>query len=444
MKHRLACIAVLASALAPADPGFTAGPPVAWQGEVERAGELHRIPVSEAMYRALGDRPPERLRVRNADGEPVAGELIRAERLFDRKTERRLALPVFTVPASAVDESGEWRVSVAVDDAGRIENVDVEGGKTETVSGPPSWLLDSGDPDRAPERLEIDWQGAEAPFTGRLRISGSDDLDNWRRIDSAVVAELSGDGHRLVRDEIELAGSYRYYRLDPEELPAGWRLSDVTAVTGMDAAVPLEKHTTRVGPETDGREPAIAYPLGGPMPVTGIRVLDDGPFVLRARLLAGPADGRYGIGRTTFYSLTHDDARLEKRYLGVDARRAPKWWLEGDNGAIAPTLAFEWYPDQLVFLPRAAGTYYVDVVPEGEEAPPTANPGITTILESTGSGVETLPVLAVGPADADFAALDARERPVDWQRITLWIVLVLASLVLIVIGWRLIRPGSSE
>lgn len=446
MKHRFASVVFLMSGLLWSAGFGAAEPPVAWRGTVDRAGTLHRIPLTEAIYRALDDRSPDHLRVTDAGGNPVAAELVRAERLFGRTTDRRQAVPLFTVPATAVDEAGDWNVSVSVDESGRIERVGVEGGRKATRTGMPSWLVDTGDLERPPERFELRWTGADAPFTGRLRVSGSDDLDRWREIESVVVAELSGDGHRLVRDAFELKRPYRYYRLVPDGLPAGWRLSEVTAVARMDAGVPLERRATTVAPETGGRETDAVYRLGGRMPVTGIRVRTEGPFVFHARFLAG-AEGDHGrrrVGQTTFYSLRHEGALLENRYMAVATRRAPTWWLERDDRSVAPALAFEWFPDQIVFLPRKSGVHYVHVAPPGEPGPAGAAAGISAVLDSTGSRVESLPVVAIERARADGMAPGAGKRAVDWQRIALWSVLVLASVVLIFIGWRLMRPRLTE
>src|SRR5690606_37973803 len=208
------------------------------------------------------------------------------------------------------------------------------------------------------------WAAGEEGIDRAYRIEASDDLRQWRPVQSrAQLIDLSRDGERLLQRRVPVAASARYLRLLPAQGQGSPQLQAVhVELAAPDRPAPLQWREL----------------VGTPMEEAGVQAR---VFELDARYPVESADLQYegnGTGQWRLYSREHADVPWVLRAgpwvayaigSGGDTNRsAPQpltgitrdrqWKLVGAEGVgLAPKLRLGWRPEALVFIAQGTPPY---------------------------------------------------------------------------------------
>ena len=405
---------------------------------------LYELPLPAVVYQRSARADLGDLRVFNAAGEAVPHGLLPGP-LRSPQTPRRITLPVFPFEEAA-RRAGGLDVRIAQNADGTRVTVR---GSAETPAIEHAWLVDADALTETPVALLLAWPAASAPFTRRVTVEGSQDLDHWQRLAEAVtIADVSWAGERLLANRVDLSrGRYRWYRVRPadgtETLP-GLGVSAELPVDG-DRGSAREWMPVPVEPGADARA-ELGFETPVALPVDRIRLdpAERNTF-LRLRLQArGIKDKDWReTGAGSVYRLDYGGTMLRSAPLPVHAVGATRWRLLADTangtgfGPAAPAVEVGWIPRSLVFLARGEGPF-------------TLAFGSKRVTPVTADGRRRLgaAVVIVGlprathgdPRELSPTTHALRERrDVDWKQLVLWGVLVGGAALLALLALRLMR-----
>lgn len=414
----------------------------------EGAG-AHAVVLDDAVYRqarspALGD-----VDVLNAQGEPVPAQLMRAGD-GDRAEAPRVPVRWFVLPHAA-DVPDGWSMAVERGADGSVLRVQAGASAAQPGDGPAAWLVDASGLESGIEALHLEWAPDEGGIDRAYRIEASDDLRDWRPVQSlAQLIDLSRDGERLVQRRVPVSARARYLRLLPAQGQGSPQLLAVQAeLSAPDRRAPLQWREL----------------TGTPVEERGARAR---VFDLDARYPVEVADLQYdgnGTGQWRLYSREHADAAWVLRVgpwvaytigRGEGANRsAPQplsgitrdreWKLVGSEGAgLAPRLRLGWRPEAVVFIAQGAAPYRLvagSARAQREDAPvalsleairgaqgPDWRPGAATLAGMQPLGGE--------------AALVPAAAPRDWRTWLLWALLIGGALLVAGFAASLLRKPA--
>ena len=137
-----------------------------------------------------------------------------------------------------------------------------------------AYLLDASSLKVPLADLALEWENSRREWSPRLRVEGSDNLEDWTLlVPSAVLINLRYGDHRLERRVIELNGAkMKYYRLSSTgstELPK--LISAVARLTASGAELPRHWTSVTATPRSS-RTGDYLFTTSGLMPVDRIRV----------------------------------------------------------------------------------------------------------------------------------------------------------------------------
>jgi len=403
--------------------------------EPERSAALYRLELPEAVYlgatRAdLGD-----VRVFNAQGEAVPFTLRIPPQTSINQSE---PVPVFPIPGEV--REGEMAVRVRTDDRGAV--IDVTPSRAVHSAQPiGGYLFDLSQLQAPVHRLTLDWAEPEGGFVAQVELAVSEDLQDWRPLGGATLAELRMAGHQLRRNSIELPGVRgRYLRIDWPRPLAGVSLQTAQAEL-RDAPAPRLRWR-----EIDGRpddQSGVVFDSGGHMPVTQVQLaFADDNRLLEARLasgnaMQGPWQPRSGA---LFYRLRADQAELISPPLTL-ATVTDRYWRLSAAGQTIPSgvrLRLGWQPRELVFLAQGGSPYVLAFGSGVATAPTSAVPQLLRNVEANPHLVAEAKVAGQVTLAGPRAA-EPPPAPLPWRRWALWAVLIAAAAGLGLMAWRLAR-----
>lgn len=403
---------------------------------------LYRVELGPDVYRAALSPRLDDVDVLDGQGRPVPAQLLAARAPVEVATVRS-SLPWFPLPGADAGRGGDLALVVERATDGSVVRVDVRMDADATApAASTSWLVDASAMRGSIDALVLDWREAPSPLEATFRIEGSDDLRQWRVLQSsAVLFDLHGGGLRLRRDRLPVGAAARYLRLVPLSGAGRLVVTKVEAERGEEPA--------RVGPvqwlDLEGRPgagrdaEALLYELDGRFPVESVDVSlaagataqwrlysrdeADAPWVERA----GPWLGfRIGDERSPPQPLARP---LRDRYWKLEAMPAP---------ARPPVLRLGWRPESLVFVAGDAPPFRVVA---GSARAVRGDAPVARSLEAVRSarGADWQPPLATLGQGAPLAG-DAALRPArDWTTWMLWGLLVAGAAMVAAMAFRLLR-----
>jgi len=422
----LALLAAGASA-APADE-YAVQWPLALADEDAGA---HAVVLEDVVYRQARSPALHDLDVLNADGAPVPAQLMRTGD-GSRAEAPRVPVRWFVLPRAA-GVQGDWSMAVERGADGSVLRVQAGARDAQASDGAAAWLVDASGLDAGIEALHLEWAAGEEGLDRAYRIEASDDLQDWRPVQSlAQLIDLSRDGERLLQRRVPVAARARYLRLLPAQGQGNPQLQAVQA----ELSVP------------ERRAPLQWRELGGtPVEERGVRAR---VFDLDARYPVEAADLEYegnGTGQWRLYSREHAEApwvlragpwvaytigsgdganRSVPQPLGGISRDR-QWKLVGAEGVgLAPRLRLGWRPEALVFVAQGAPPYRLVAgsARAQREAAPVAQ-SLEAIRGVQGPdwrpGVATL--AGMQPLAGDAALVPAAAAR-DWRAWLLWSLLI--------------------
>ncbi|MGY1408546.1 DUF3999 domain-containing protein [Luteimonas sp. A611] len=413
----------------------------------EGAG-AHAVVLDDAVYRQARSPALRDLDVLNADGASVPAQLMRTG---DGARTQAPRVPVrwFVLPRAA-DVQGGWSMAVERGADGSVLSVQAGASGAEAGDGPAAWLVDASGVDASIEALHLEWAAGEEGIDRAYRIEASDDLREWRPVQSqAQLIDLSRGGERLVQRRVPVAARARYLRLLPAQGHGTPRLQAVHAeLAAPDRRAPLQ-----------WRELA-----GTPVQERGVQAR---VFDLDARYPVEAADLQYdgnGTGQWRLYSREHADASWVLRagpwvaYAigngGGANRSAPQpltgitrdrqWKLVGAEGiGLAPLLRLGWRPEALVFIAQGAPPYRLvagSARAQREDAPVAQSLEAIRGVQGPDWRPGAAALADMQPLAGERALVPASAR--DWRTWLLWALLIGGALLVAGFAASLLRKPS--
>jgi hypothetical protein len=411
--------------------------PLALHGDVEYFG----VDVPPALYRSVSDPSLQDTGVYNADGQPVP-RIFRRPQAADEDTEQRVALKLLPLHGQEADALQRLRLMLHQVEGGTTLELDTGEPAGPDPAGPLlAYIVDMREIEQPLEALEFDWPAAPRGFIGKVRAEGSDDLEHWRHLGDATLADLEYGDTRIEQDRLNLQRSEtEFLRITWQGMLPEWRLAGATGIF-QGAATPVDRDWLTLDPvRTDETGREFVFEAGGFPPVDRVQVLlPDENVVVRANIL----HRRYGeeSWRSThegvFYNVSRQGSALQSPPAAIRLTRASAWMVRIQAGATgAPVkLVLGWRPDQLLFLAQGTPPFELvagriqDRLDRFPQQRLLGDPSIFEALQESGpAGSATLGARMVRGGAGRLEAPAA----LSWRVLLLWAGLVAAVLL---VGW---------
>lgn len=425
-------------------------------------GGAYRVVLTEEIYRSAQDAGLADIEVFNANGESLPVSLQGPESAGAQEWPRESrGLPWFPLAtAGGTDTPLDLRLDTRLDTDGRIVGVDAKlrGGGSAVRAPAQAYLIDLSQHKTPFASLQLAWAADAKPFSTRVQLAGSDDLQNWNPLAEAALADLSNGADTLRRDRIEIARqhAFRYLRLS---VAGGDALPPLSAINAeapppppepewrwlsLDGQVQQERGRTWYRYALDARIPARQLDVraaAGNSAVTWT-VSSRENDALRWITRAGPWTGfRVASGDSVDSSTPQQlTAGLREREWRVDAGQAP---------AAPPTLQLGYRPEVLVFLAQGPGPY---TVAAGSAKARRMDAPLSSLLDALRRrhGADWKPYPARPGASRTVSGLAALQpppptpQPQDWKHWLLWGLLIGGAVVVTTMAMSLLQKGKDE
>ncbi|TQV61867.1 MAG: DUF3999 domain-containing protein [Halothiobacillaceae bacterium] len=375
------------------------------------------------------------LRVFNATGQAVPHGFVPAQ-LQDAPRIRR-TLPIFPLttldaPAGASTREPLPDLEIERDRQGQVLRITQRPGPRpeRTTLG---YLIDNSRAELPLVELELEWSADAAPFA-RIEVEGSDDLEHWRSLAQASLADMRFGHEHLQQRTITLQPiRLRYLRLR-------W-LSDarpmLDAVHGQFRDAPPERWDERVMPLEGGKDAgAWRFNLPGPVGIERLALEAGHDNVLyQGRVLSRRDRHADWIMRAPLlqYRISMDGELLGSDPVRLPPSRDREWLVRLDQpetaGQEGLSVRIGWRPRQIMFIASGPAPF---MLAWGNPAIEPA-PGISAPPEAR----DRLPAEEARIGETRPLGGEARLKPpFRWQTLLLWGVL-LAGVGLM--GWMAMR-----
>lgn len=447
MKKIAWLLALPLVALAATADDYASQWPLALQRE---DGGAYRVVLDRGVYRQLQSPKLQDLVVADAAGTPVSTAVFPQEAPL-AQAGQAVPLPWFRLPADAASPDLDIRAISEIDANGVLRRVEVGGdGKAANDTEDNGFVIDASQL-RAPVAvLRFRWSDA-APFDRGYRVSASDDLRQWREVESAArLVQLSNGGRRVVEDRIALpAVQARYLRLLPQpRQAAALAVTDVSAELVGQAPAPPRQWEDLAGTRVDTRDGAsFEYTLDGRFPVEAADVAMPGNstrgWTLQSRDDAQAPWQPAAAAWVAFRIDSGGKASQSPPQALFDTRRDRYWRLlaRAPFEGAAPTLRLGYRPEVVVFLAEGRAPYALLAGSAHAQRQSAPLPQLVDALRVE-RGKDWQPATATLGAQqplAGEAALQPRAEKPDWKRWTLWAVLASGALLVAGFAFSLLR-----
>jgi hypothetical protein len=415
------------------------GFPLQWSGD--EGFYMASVPLS--VYRSATDTQLRDSGVYNASGQPVP-RIYTQPPAQPKPASVRAPLsfvPLFSGQSASPDD---LRLRLRREGDGTTV-LELDSGAAEAAQTEPAvlsgYIVDTRGVDQDLNTLEYAWDEAHAGLLGRINVEGSNDLQNWQNIGSSTLAQLSYDDASIEQMTTSLKkGSFDYLRLSWRDLPAEWRLDQVTGVFS-DQPATTEREWLELEPVShDAEAGEWIFDAGGFPPVDRVSVLLPAENVLmRATVFhrSGPGKEWRRSHNGVFYHLAKSGGSLESPAAKVGAVRTGEWKLRLNSGSVnGPVkLKLGWIADRLSFVAQGEGPFELAVgraLDESGRYPHhdmLGDKAIFRLLENSGSpGTAAVGQRQVLGGETRLVVA----KPAPWRKIGLWIGLAAA---VGLVGW---------
>jgi hypothetical protein len=432
-----------ASVTPAADPDGSSPNDFAYRMRVSGTADsaAYRVALPLALYQKIVHADLSDLRVFNGSGEQVPFAIERPASGTVSNAAAALSLFPLQDDSSATLDA----VKVTIESGRAAINVQT-GRQTPPAGRINTYLVDGRSLDVPVAALRLEWPQDAADFAGRVRVEASDSLGDWRSVAGAnPVANLHSGAGRLVEQRVEFSPTKaKYWRLSWVGPAAPFVLTSVLAEPARQN-VDARRVSLESAASPSRKSPGeFEYDLGARLPVDRVNLgLPDTNTVVEVELLsrAHSTDAWHTVRRCGFYRLKSDGEELRNGPVSVASNTDRHWLLRtnpksGGLGSVAPHLVVEWVPQEVVFVARGAGPFYVAY-------------GSAT-ADSAAVSLAGLPKnLSIAPAslsEPQSVGGDVRLKPPPepyaWKAALLWMILIAGAALLAWMALRLSKDFS--
>lgn len=350
-------------------------------------------------------------------------------------------LPLFALPAEAATP-GAAAVQIDVAEGGAIVAVR---GMNNAAQSDRRFLLDATAHDADIAEVDLKWPDDVTQFVASVSVEGSNDLTVWvRLVANAAVAVLAADGHsvRVARVSMRPA-RYRYYRIVQTAGAMPLPLKGVQVRSSATAAVSRSWKTLAGVPGDDG----VMFDTGGRFPVDRITLERDGDSFLQSFELFSRASATTrwrSHGTMTVYRLSVEGRAIDSEPVSVIATTDRFWRIAADpTRTSADKLRIGWAPHELVFVVQGAQPF---ALAYGRADLSATHWPMNDLVKRIGGDrtLASLPMakLAESVETGGPARLLPAPKPINWQTIGLWAILVLGVGIVAMLAVRMVRSDQ--
>ena len=403
---------------------------------IEAEAAIHSLVIPDEVYLTAGRHDLGDLRVLNADDEmlPHAVRLLAEDDSTGRKRE---AVPFFPLTGTA-EETGRDDLAVTVRRGSDDLIVGIASGTPDGGEGPVAYLLDLGKRHAAVAALELRWNNAGLPIKA-VSLLESDDLVHWRpAVESAILADLEYNGHRVVAHDITLpAPVRRYLKLIGKRQGALPDLAGVEAIA-RGAAMDEERrwaHLRRGRIGREGDRSFVDYQEEYHLLADRVRLrFAETNSMLRASVQSRQDSGSPWITRCSevFYALQVEETEIARDVCAFPPTADRLWRLQiiedgvgVENPKRTPSLELGWMAAELLFVARGKAPYTL-VYGSGNAGGSGKSAESQMLLEAVAGSEQKMVRQATAGNRIELGgekALQPVPPPLPWQRWLLWVVL---------------------
>ena len=196
--------------------------------------------------------------------------------------------------------------------------------------------VDARDLEHEITALVFKWPRQSRGFIGRILVEHGDNLQHWRRLGSASLANLEYDDTLIEQNRVELSGKTSdYLRIVWRNMPDDWAVESVAGVyTSVGRSVKRDSLTLDpVGPDDTDRE--FIFDANGYPPVGRVDLVLPGENVVVNASIFSRQDeeGRWRLAhKGLFYNISRQGESLQANPAKIDLSRAGQWKVKLDSG----------------------------------------------------------------------------------------------------------------
>jgi hypothetical protein len=415
--------------------------------DIDGPGPVYATRLPVEVYRSVTRADLSDVCIVNAAGELVPFAVRRPE---PARAEPAALVPLNLFPVQDTSEATGEALRLRLR-AGET-SLDIERPAAPTsTERPASYLVDARSLKAQITEIRIGWDSTAAPFSARLSIDASEDLEHWRPVSAgAELASLHYAGQDFVRDTVSIAPTQAsFLRLVWNEAASAPVITQVDArPQGVEA--PVRKLSYAVAGTPTGQEGEFEFDLGARIPAEQVTLLlPERNSVASVEFLVPmpetPDWRSVAAGRV--YDLgVPGSSDLINPPLPVASPAESRWRVRIDKagggvGRGVPRLEVSWTPSEVLFLARGNGPYRLLY---GNAAAPALSLDPESLLNPTGTPDSVRRRFVPSPATLGVSQVLGgvqRLRPApptpDWKRWILWAVLVMGVAALGSMAWKL-------
>jgi Protein of unknown function (DUF3999) len=400
------------------------------------------LPLSVYQHTVRGDLGD--LRVFNAQGEIVPHRLSLPARSNSGQT-AYASLPFF--PLLGPVNSLKQNIS------GTLINIGSTG-KSATPAVLSAYIIDASALKLAVQALELEWEDSKENFVGSLTIDSSDDLKHWITVvRHAPLAKMQFGGHTLQQKRVEfpaLRGKYLRLSWPADQRPL--KLSSLRTELSSARVEAMPNWQIAQASAVADKVGEYEFDLAAHLPLQKVRMLLPQRNTLVQAVLFSRArreDSWQPVSNSVIYRLQQQGQDLHSEDITVANNH--RYWLlrvaqnNGGLGSGIPEMQAAWLAHQLHFVTRGTAPFQLAYGSSG------VNPAEFQFQSFLAAGTAEqadihIPVAHTGAQQilGGTDKLQARAPELPWQKISLWIILGIAVLLLGWMAYRLLKQMNTQ
>jgi hypothetical protein len=420
--------------------------------DIHDPGPVYAATLPLEVYRSVTRADLSDVCIVNAAGELVPFALRRPE---PARSEPADLVPLNLFPVQGTSEASGEALRLRLRAGETSLDIDRPAAATSTEH-PTSYLVDARSLKTPITEVRIEWGSSAAPFSARLSIDASEDLEHWRPVSTGTeLVSLHYAGQDFVRDTVSIAPTQAsFLRLVWNDVAIAPVITQVGARPQGDEA-PVQKLSYAVAGTPTDQEGEFEFDLGARIPAERVTLLlPERNSVANVEFLLPVPETRNwrGVVAGQVYDLgVPGSSDLVNPPLPVASPAEQRWRVRigkagGGIGHGVPRLEVSWTPSEVLFLARGNGPYQL-LYGNAAATALSLDPG--ALLNPIGTSDPARRRFVPNPATLEATHVLGgvqRLRPVtptpDWKRWILWAVLVMGVAALGSMAWKLSKSMS--
>lgn len=416
----------------------------------EGSSSLREVALPTDVYKKMHRNDLGDIRVFNAEGQPVPHQFSRTKAVGSSKV---LTMVFYPFDKQQAENTGNIQVIIkqkADEQSLRINQQN--GSNMPNKSEEYQYIIENTFAKNKDEKLcqlKFEWQQPKPTMVLGLKLETSADLQNWRTLKSrANISKLNYSGSELVRDKVKFScTTQKYLRMRWLKPQQGVHLKSIQG-TYRKKGEQATQWTSLGNPQTDSDNNWL-FESNVVSAFSQMEFIapQDG-LLYKGTLYSRKNDNdkwRYRAN-VTQYRLKLGDDTFESSPLKISASNNRYWKLELSTEAQftesqLPEIRVAWKPRKLLFLAQGNGPFTVAF---GNQAvTKTSNNNLQGLIKDlSDSGVKPDLVKLGDIVQANKKLI--KGDTFNWKKYLLWLVLILGTMLMAFMAWRLFQQMSSE